>query len=196
MIAQRKTIKNDEEYLRQVSRAVTRGEDYKDEIELMREFCRGTEFFALTAVQIGIPKRIVYLKNTTLAVPLDETEYDEAKILINPVVLECKGKTKFWEACVSCLDNTGLVVRPYEMRMRYLDENWVEHEEVFRGFAATVLAHELDHLEGVLHMDVAEKVLWLNKAERKALRDREPYTVISRDCVYTRPITQWGSGRW
>lgn len=68
MIAQRKTIENDESYLRQVSQAVMQGEDYKIDVEMLREFCRETEFFALAAVQIGIPKRIVYLKNTTLEV--------------------------------------------------------------------------------------------------------------------------------
>ncbi len=47
MIAQRKTIENDESYLRQVSQAVMQGEDYKIDVEMLREFCRGTEFFCV-----------------------------------------------------------------------------------------------------------------------------------------------------
>ncbi len=47
MIIQRKTIENDEEYLRQVSRVVTEDEDYKNDVEALRKFCRGTEFFCV-----------------------------------------------------------------------------------------------------------------------------------------------------
>ena len=184
MQTKQKTIEHDEAYLRQVSRVVEPSENYQEDIERLREFCRGTEYFALAAVQIDIPKRIVYLKNTTLEVAPEETDYDEARVLINPVVISRRGKTKFWEACVSCLNNTGLVTRPYEIRVRYYDEDWVEQEKTFQGFAATVLAHELDHLDGILHMDVAEKVLQLDKAERKVLREKEPYVVISTDCKY------------
>lgn len=133
MQIQQKTIEHDEAYLRQVSRAVEPSENYQEDIEKLREFCRGTEYFALAAVQIGIPKRIVYLKNTTLEVAPEETDYDEARVLINPVVISRRGKTKFWEACVSCLNNTGLVTRPYEIRVQYYDEDWVEQEKTFRG---------------------------------------------------------------
>ena len=112
----RKTIENDEDYLRQISKPVSFDNDeYKDDIKLLEEFCLKTECFALAAVQIGIPKRIVYLKNTSLDVGIDDINYNESKVLINPVVISRKGITKYWEACLSCLDNMGLVKRPYEM---------------------------------------------------------------------------------
>lgn len=68
----RKTIENDEEYLRQISTPVDfEKDDYKASIKKLETFCQNFECFALAAVQIGIPKRLVYLKNTTLDVPLD-----------------------------------------------------------------------------------------------------------------------------
>ena len=185
MNLKRKTIENDEEYLRQISEEVSFEDDsYIEEIKLLEEFCNQTECFALAAIQIGIPKRIVYLKNTRLDVPLDDINYNESKVLINPKIISKKGKTKFWEACLSCLDNTGLVVRPYEIIVNYYDINGLEHEEKFEGFESTVLSHELDHLDGILHMDVAEEVIQMPAEERKIFRETHPYEIISKDCEY------------
>ncbi len=182
---ERKTIENDEEYLRQISVPVSfEDETYMEDIKLLEQYCMETECFALAAVQIGIPKRIVCLKNTTLDVPIEEKGYNESKVLINPVILSRKGETEFWEACLSCLDNMGLVKRPYEMVVQYYDSDGLEHEEKFEGFETTVLSHELDHLDGILHMDVAEKVLVMPKEKRKEFRKKHPYKILSKTCKY------------
>ena len=159
-------------------------ESYKEEIKLLEQFCLETECFALAAIQIGIPKRMIYLKNTTLDVPLEDKSYNESTILINPVIISRKGHTRYWEACLSCLNNMGLVSRPYEMVVEYYDVNGVQHNEIFEGFEATVLSHELDHLDGILHMDIAEEVINIPREERKAYREKHPYEVISKTCDY------------
>ena len=177
----RKTIKNDEEYLRQISKKVSfKKDNYKKDIALIEKFCLDTECFALAAVQIGIPRRIVYLKNTSLDVSLEDSNYNEAKIIINPVVISRLGQTKYWEACVSCLDNMGLVKRPYKVVVRYNDINGIRRTKTYKGFAATVLSHELDHLDGILHMDIAEKIFVMPKEERKEFRKEHPYEIISK----------------
>lgn len=181
----RKTIEHDEMYLRQISKPVLfDNEEYKKDIKLLEKFCNETECFALAAVQIGIPKRILYLKNTSLDIPLNDIVYNESKVLINPIILERKGLTKYWEACLSCLDNMGLVSRPYEMLVKYYDVNGVQQVETFKGFEATVLSHEMDHLDGVLHIDIAEQILNMPKEERKIFRKQHPYEIISKDCDY------------
>lgn len=180
----RKTIENDLEYLRQISKEVSFDDiELKNDVKLLEEFCKNTECFALAAVQIGIPKRIVYLKNTNLD-KVGDNEYNESRVLINPTVTSKKGQTKYWEACLSCLDNMGLVVRPYEMDVHYYDIDGKEHEEKFEGFESTVLSHELDHLDGILHMDVAEEVIQMPAEERKEFRKLHPYEIISKDCDY------------
>lgn len=180
----RKTIENDLEYLRQISKEVSFDDvELRNDIKLLEEFCINAECFALAAVQIGIPKRIVYLKNTDLD-KVGDKEYNESRVLINPTVLSKKGQTKYWEACLSCLDNMGLVVRPYEMDVHYYDIDGKEHEEKFEGFESTVLLHELDHLDGILHMDVAEEVIQMPAEERKEFRKLHPYKIISKDCDY------------
>ena len=61
----RKTIENDEKFLRQISKEVSfNDKSYLKDIEKLKEFCSNIECFALAAVQIGIPKRIVYLNST------------------------------------------------------------------------------------------------------------------------------------
>ena len=45
------------------------------------------------------------------------------------------------------------VERPSRIRIRYADENFVEHDEEFEGFAARVIQHEYDHLDGKLFID-------------------------------------------
>lgn len=191
MDIQRKTILNDEEYLRQISQVVDlTNNEYKEDIKLLEEFCLNNECFALAAIQIGIPKRIVYLKNTTLDKNLEDKDYNEAKVLINPVILSRKGHTKYWEACLSCLDNMGLVNRPYQMTIEYYDKNGVLHNETIEGFEATVVSHELDHLDGILHMDIAEEVLNMPKEERKEFRKKHPYEIISKTCNYDDKFTK------
>ena len=188
MEIKRKTIAQDEEYLRQKYKEVSfSNKSYKKDIICLEEFCKHTECFALAAVQIGIPKRMVYLKNTTLDVPLTDKKHNEGKVLINPVIISSKGETKFWEACLSCLDNVGLVSRPYEMVVEYYDAKGNLHTDVFEEFEATVLSHEIDHLDGILHMDIAEKVMELPQDKRMELREREPYIVISKTCPYIKP---------
>jgi peptide deformylase len=55
-----------------------------------------------------------------------------------------------------CLSIPGLredVLRFDTIRLKYLDVNWQEHDEVFTGFPARVIQHEYDHLEGVMFVD-------------------------------------------
>lgn len=167
-------------------------DSYRDYAGKLAKFCRETACFALAAVQIGIPKRMIYLKNTTTDISPENKEYDEAKILINPTIISRKGLTKYWEACVSCLDNTGLVSRPYEMTAEYSDLDGAKHRETFVGFEATVLSHEMDHLNGILHMDVAEQVLQLTAPERKLFRKEHPYKILSKTAPYSPPQPRKG----
>ena len=155
------------------------------------------DVMAMAAVQLGIPKRIVYVKNTNLEIlnkrltdeGKEETkDYNEAKVLINPEIISREGLTTFWEACASCSWYegevkkwyNGKVKRPYKIRVRYFDLEGNEHEDEFEGFESTVLCHEIDHLDGILHIDIADKVIKGTKEERIELRKKDGYTIISQ----------------
>lgn len=180
----RKTIENDEDYLRQISKEVDFSNNlFKKEIKQLEKFCLARGSLALAAIQIGIPKRIIYIRNTDLK-ELGNKEHNESRILINPVIISRKGHTKYWEACASCLDYMGLVNRPYEVVVEYFDPDEIKHKEIYKGFESTVLSHELDHLDGILHMDIAEKILDMPKEERIKFRKHHPYEIISKTCKY------------
>lgn len=189
------TINDNEEFLRQISLAVDIENDNEliDNINTLSSFCKENDVMAMAAVQLGIPKRIVYLKNTNLDIinkmqtdsqTEDENQYDESRVLINPIIIKREGLTEYWEACASCLDNCGRVLRPYIVNLKYYDKDRNEHFEKFEGFESTVLSHELDHLDGILHMDIAEEVLVLDREERKKLRQTHEYTIYSKTGDY------------
>ena len=189
------TIEDNEEYLRQISKEV----DIKNDKELMNdisvldEYCKENAVMAMAAVQLGIPKRMIYLKNTNLdiinkiqanTVSEEEKKYNEAKVLINPVITNREGLTDYWEACASCLDNFGRVLRPYKIELEYYDVEGNKKRETFEGFESTVLSHEIDHLDGILHIDIAEEVYQMPAEERKAWRINHGYKVYSKTGDY------------
>lgn len=174
------TIDDNELYLRQRSAEVDfTDETYLDDIKVLGDYCSTHEVFAMAAIQLGIPKRIIYLRNTKLD-KVNDFNWNEARVLINPIIKARIGYTKYWEACASCLDNTGLVGRPYKIKVEYYDLFGCKRKTIFKGFEATVLAHEYDHLNGILHMDIAEEVLVMNKEERKKFRLTHGYQIMHK----------------
>ena len=181
----RKTIEHDEPYLRQISLpALPDDGSLEEDIRQLEEYCLETECYALAAVQIGIPKRIVYLKNTDPDIPLDAIAHNEARVLIDPVVVSRRGLTQFWESWLSCLDNVGLVNRPYEMVVEYKDIDEQLHTETFTGFEAAILSHELDHLDGILHIDIAKEIRHMTSEEKILFRKTHPYRILSTTCRF------------
>ena len=88
------TIENNEQYLRQFSKKVDISDpELHNNIVVLQDYCMQNDVMAMAAVQLGIPKRIVYVKNTNLEIlnkrltdeGKEETkDYNEAKVLINP----------------------------------------------------------------------------------------------------------------
>jgi peptide deformylase len=76
------------------------------------------------------------------------------QVFINPSILNEKGEE--WSFNEGCLSIPGIredVIRKPEVTLRYLDEDFKEHTELFTGMAARIIQHEYDHLEGVLFID-------------------------------------------
>lgn len=196
------TIADNEKYLRQISSPV----DIKNDLELqnnisiLEQFCKENEVMAMAAVQLGIPKRLVYLKNTNLDIinkmqsnsTTDaEENYNEARVLINPVIIKREGLTDYWEACASCLNNCGRVLRPYIIDVEYYDISGNKHKDTFKGFESTVLSHEMDHLDGILHIDVAEELYQFTVEERKAWRQTHGYNIYYENGDYEKLKEQY-----
>ena len=75
-------------------------------------------------------------------------------VMINPEI-EPLGlaEEEDWEGCLSIPDIRGRVPRAVEIRVRCLDRHGSPQRLTASGFAARVIQHEADHLDGVLFLD-------------------------------------------
>lgn len=122
-------------------------------VEDMFETMHNAEGVGLAAPQIGILSRIFVVDLSALGDEEPQLK-DFRKAFINPLIIEKDGEKVLMEE--GCLSIPGLredVLRFDTIRMKYLDVNWQEHDEVFTGFPARVIQHEYDHLEGVMFVD-------------------------------------------
>ncbi len=104
----------------------------------------------IAAPQVGILKRAIIVHYD----PDDEETYYE---FINPEIIEQEGVQESAEGCLSLPGYTGIVERPSKVRIRGLNREGDSKEYIFENFAAVVVSHEMDHLEGVLYKDKARE---------------------------------------
>ncbi len=106
----------------------------------------------LAAIQIGVPKRV-------LIINIPNEENDDAQLkentieVINPEIIEFKGKTKHQEGCLSVPGFYEDVERYAEVKFRYFDRFGKEHQTKTNDFLAIAIQHEYDHLEGKLFIE-------------------------------------------
>jgi peptide deformylase len=75
-------------------------------------------------------------------------------VIVNPVIEPLdEDVEQINEGCLSVPNLRGEVPRHMNIRLRYLDREGGEHQEVRRGLTAGTFQHELDHLDGVLFLD-------------------------------------------
>ncbi len=140
--------------LRKVAEDIT--PDYPDLKELignMFETMDRSEGIGLAAPQIGLPIRVVVIDLNVLSE--DFPEYKGfRKVFINGHIKEVSGEVESSEE--GCLSLPGIhesVKRGNKIHVTYMDENFVEHDEVIEGYLARVMQHEFDHLEGMMFID-------------------------------------------
>ena len=130
-------------------------------VENMFETMYQAKGVGLAAPQVGLNIRLFIVDGA----PFAEEEGDEPdpravgmetfkKVFINPVIEEESGEVwAFQEGCLSIPKIRENVHRKSEILLSYYDENWAFHEERFSGYAARIIQHEYDHIEGVLFTD-------------------------------------------
>lgn len=101
----------------------------------------------LAAPQVGIDSKILVIDISAM----DENEGPKA--FINPEIIESSGESVIEEGCLSIPGVREDVLRPDKIKLTYNDENGDAHNELFEGWKARVLQHEIDHLDGILFVD-------------------------------------------
>lgn len=139
--------------LRLVSeKVVTFDEELREFIQELGKTMYVEDGVGLAAPQVGISRRIFV--------------YDAGegmKIVINPVFLQkSEEQIKMEEGCLSVPGVYADVLRPSSVKLGYNDILGNYHEEELEGYAARIVQHESDHLEGVLfvdHLSIAKRTL-------------------------------------
>lgn len=114
----------------------------------------------LAAPQVGQSIRLFIVDASPFAEDEDGKPTEDAhlkdfkKVFINPYIVDEEGEEwPFEEGCLSIPSIREEVFRQPKIVLQYQDETFKEHEVVFEGFAARVIQHEHDHLDGVLFVD-------------------------------------------
>lgn len=125
-------------FLGQKSEAATKADisvidDLVDTLRANLEACVG-----MAANMIGVKKRILVFSVGNIIVPM-----------VNPVIVK---KEKGYETEESCLSLTGFrKTKRYEtIEVEYLDRDFKKHKQIFTGFTAQIIQHEIDHFEGII----------------------------------------------
>ena len=103
----------------------------------------------LAAVQVGILKRVVVIDCGM--------EEPELHVRINPVVTSVSEEEQTGqEGCLSVPGKFGIVTRPMQATVEFLDENMEPQTLTGEGLLARAILHECDHLDGHMFTEMVE----------------------------------------
>lgn len=107
--------------------------------------CKNPQGVGLAAVQVGTPLRIFITKPTNKS---------EVWVFINPVIIKLAHKKKSTkeslEGCLSVKNRWAAIDRFETVELEYTTLDNKRVKEVFTGYHAHIVQHEVDHLEGTL----------------------------------------------
>lgn len=115
----------------------------------------------LAAPQINKPIRLFIVDTIQIVEDFDDEDKRQypgeepiKQVFINAHKIEESGKLwPYNEGCLSIPKVREDIQRHSNVRISYLDENFVAHEREFHGITARVIQHEYDHIEGKLFID-------------------------------------------
>ena len=157
-MSRREIVELGDPVLRERAREVTpeelRGDAVQQLIDDMIETMRAANGAGLAANQVGETLRVAVVE-----VRPDNPRYPykppvPLTVIVNPVIEPLDDDVEqINEGCLSVPNLRGEVPRHLNIRVRYMDREGEEHDEVRRGLTAGTFQHELDHLDGTLFVD-------------------------------------------
>jgi peptide deformylase len=157
-MAIREVVKIPEQVLRRKAHKVNQVDaETRKLIEDMIETMREEPGVGLAAPQIGISSRIIVVEY------VEDEEDENAKprlfAVINPEIIKASEETEMGiEACLSVPNLVGEVERHSEIVLKGLNKQGKPIKIKVHGWLARIFQHEIDHLDGILFTDRAERV--------------------------------------
>ena len=144
--------------LRQKSTLIERVDDeLRRTLDDMLETMYDAPGVGLAANQVNIAKRFIVVDAGNGRDDEDDDDQEEVRnplCLINPeIVSRGDALRSYEEGCLSLPDVRVEIERPDTITVRYLDRDGAQQELNAEGFLATVIQHEVDHLDGKLIID-------------------------------------------
>ena len=157
-MAIRNIVKDGDEILTKKCRPVTKF-DRKLHISLddKAETMHRANGVGLAAPQVGILRRVVVIDVSP--------EQDNVLELVNPQIIAYSGTQEGNEGCLSFPGQWGIVKRPNYVKVRAQDRFGEEFEIEGKELLARAFCHEIDHLNGVVFKEVAERMLTRQEIE-------------------------------
>ena len=124
-------------------------------VEDMSETMHAANGVGLAAPQIGVSKRLIIVEMP------DDEEYEAAGqrfVMCNPEIVKASRETEIGqEGCLSVAGYVGWVERAEQVVVRGQDLRGKKNQLKAQGYLARAFQHEIDHLNGVLYVDLAEE---------------------------------------
>lgn len=108
-------------------------QDLKDTLQ-----AHSTECVGMAANMIGCCKRVIIVGIL-----------GKGQIFANPRIVEKKGAYITEEGCLSFPGSLKKTERYRTIVLQYEDEDFRSHRQVFTGYVAQIIQHEMDHLDGI-----------------------------------------------
>jgi peptide deformylase len=158
--------------LRQRAHAVDRfTDDLQSLIEDMVETMRTAPGVGLAATQLGARQRVIVVEYPPESTKEKEDEEVPPKlyVVVNPEITRRSSETVIAaEGCLSIPGYMGDVERHAAVTVKGLNRRGQPMQVKARGWTARIFQHEIDHLDGVLFIDRAERVWRPEKPENEA----------------------------
>ena len=142
-------------------------------VQDMVESVEAANGVGLAAPQIGISKRLIIVE-----MPDDESypHPGERWVMCNPEVVKAGRETEIGqEGCLSVAGYVGMVERPVSAIIRGQDLKGKKLRVKAEGFLARAFLHEIDHLNGVLYVDLADDGSMMTVDEyEQMIQEQEP----------------------
>jgi len=131
---------------------------FEDLRDTLHEFQRAHGFGrGISAVQIGVPVRLIYIEFEGATHAIRNPEYE----------FQSDSKFKLWDDCFSFPDLLVYLERSEKIQVRYEDQEGAVRRVEATGALSELLQHEIDHLDGILAIDRA--------LDRNSLCTRDEY---------------------
>jgi peptide deformylase len=107
----------------------------------------------LAAPQIGISRRLIVMD------PAKDDAPKSPVVMVNPEILERSEELRLHEeGCLSIPEFTAEIERPAKTWVSFIDRAGMKQEMELEGIWATLVQHEIDHLNGVLFIDYLSRL--------------------------------------